>query len=242
MRRKWAVLVIGLSVLGIGVVVLAHQQPAWVWPEIATLPDIHFFSDPKCMVACWQGLRPGETTRNETADYLRKVATADLKTSPYGYYTLYIVFYQHPVSIAAVVSPTHLVSLELSGYSNLDLDKVVKALGNPPYVRMSYGPNPDGSLALTVDLYYPQEGFMFSLQNGSGFSIERTTGDKVRICLRQEAVVSQAKVVAPGTIEAMASTTELPFATPSRADLSSLMAHLTSWPGFTCISQPWPEP
>ncbi len=241
MRTKSSFLIAVFIALAITVVVLVNHPNGSVWPGIDTLPDLHFFSMPECRVACWQSLRPGETTTDQLMAFFKQKVSTNFKVSAYGPYTLYVVPYQEKLFINAVVSQDLLVSIQLSGYSNLTLDKVARTLGSPPYVRYSYGPAPDRSVELQVTLYYPNDGFVFDLQQGSGLSIQQESDDRVSICLKQDAVISLVAVSSPGTINQVISTQALPFTDLSASEVSSQVARLSTWPGFKCVSQPWPE-
>jgi hypothetical protein len=201
-----------------------HYNPA---------PTIDLVSNPICVPACWQSLKPGQTSENDVASFYDTSHITLFTKTPYeGGYVLYSARYKDNIGLYALTQHGILHNLELVGPSNLTLSSVISNLGTPTHVALGYDEAPDKNLFAAIRLYYPGKGYYFTAMDLTAY---REPNNVVAICLKETDRISKVSIFEPKSIEDIIREQLLPFVKPSEVNVTSRINSLSSWTGFSCI-------
>ena len=214
-------------------------------PDRATLPDPHLFETVDCTTGCWLQLRPGQTTREEVERFLDTLNSRAIQGRE-GDFTAYDFGYPDGFSVNVLVENELLLKIRLSGWVNLSMGDIVARLGTPEKIRIFYEISAnDGPRDIELNLYYPQDGyvFYFIIQPGS-LDITKTSDKTVNICFHENALTSVINIVEPGSLEDMVRslTPPIDYYELTEVYMKSLSDYQIAWPGFGCAEYPYPQP
>jgi hypothetical protein len=190
------------------------------------------------MTACWQGLRPGQTTSTELETFFRSspLLSGGFHTPNYGDD---FVFYIRG-SFTAVTHGDYLYSIELFQAYNLTLREIVNTLGSPNYISISYRTGSEVSfLEGFLEMYYPDEGFVFYSGYSGGLEVNLTSNNTVDVCIGEDDVVTRIYIQEPGTIAETLNSRNLKWSIViSEEQMTNAINQLRQWSGFNCINLP----
>lgn len=201
----------------------------------APYADASFFVDEDCIDACWQGLRPGETTIQEIEDFFdaddfRNAVTLESVDGDTHVRTYRVLRSAEEYHIDAVVNLDERVLTWIEVYSSKQLDltlgEIVETIGEPQRIYFVYGASvellPPRGLFAIYRIYYPAEGLQFDF-HVSDFDI---SDSKIEICPGRGNHVNRATVVIPNTLD------------PGSIWLPPT-GILIDWTGFDCVQLPY---
>jgi hypothetical protein len=112
-------------------------------------------------------------------------------------------------------------------------------LGNPDYASLDYSTGSEVYfLEAFLEIYYPEDGFVFYSGYQGGLDIHQTPNRTVDICLEAEDVITRVHLLEPGLIEDIIANRYLPWAQPQTEVQATAIDQLIQWPGFTCVNLP----
>lgn len=241
LRRSLNFVLIAISLITITIVLISSFRNLPQQNSLSLLPASRFFMNSECITSCWEGLRPGITTLAEVEDFYKTEFNDNFETTnDPNEFNIYSAESDDRVTIDTVADQNHLFKVYIAGTTDLTLGKIVQTLNDPQYVHLGYNLVPDGSLSANLRLYYPEHGFIFGFNNGTGIQVERNNESGTDVCLNAEANISFAYVVIPGSIESVIESTSVPYTKLTDEVVDSIINQLVLWPGFTCVSFPFP--
>jgi hypothetical protein len=165
-----------------------------------SLPSVNigFFVDSDCVSACWQGLRPGQSSVNDVEAFLSQ-NFIELRTHRNENIEL-TTFSGRNVGwnyqIIATFNGANLVDILLvtdNPYSfDLQIDTILITLGNPEYTLISYFPvsyemGDMLSVHPYIKLYYPELGYIFH----ANLEIQSQSNDSVEVCVQEKTNITE---------------------------------------------------
>jgi hypothetical protein len=203
-------------------------------PDPSTLPPSGLFSNSDCFRACWQGLNLGQTSVGELETFLRNSTSSgnfQITSLPDGF-----LFYES-VDVNAVTQNDYLFMLELTGPYNTSLGEVINTLGNPDYVSIYYHTGSEVYyLEAYIEMYYPQEGFVFYSGYQGGLDVSQASNGTVDVCVEVEDVITRVHILEPSSIEDMLNNRYLPWTKPQADIQTAALSQFIHWPGFACVN------
>jgi hypothetical protein len=191
--------------------------------------DLLFFTDENCRISCWQGLRVSQSSAMDVVRLLGNEPFEILEwtRTPDGVALIY-ARHERGWRISAGIQNDALQFLEITG-SGVDMDAsdVIAVLGEPEYVSIGYSPSMQfDEYEAFMTLFYPQQGYVFRLQNSPGLRARLNQNREIEICGTQDAWVVSVQVTESGSIDELR--------TRSRYyNEPNLM--LETWSGFGCV-------
>jgi hypothetical protein len=201
--------------------------------------DVGLFDDPECVVACWQGLRPGQSDMADVEGvYTTQFNTFHIHTN--DEHTSYSIGGYY--NINSYLEYDNLVNLSLRVHSSsrftLDIETILEVLGESEYTLVSYGMAVETtSVYPYIKLYYPQAGYIFH----ADLDIQSRSDDEIEVCIQPNVSVTEIRIVSPGSIDNVVADSF--YFTGQRMEgerLSIFVNNLSSWGGYTCYNLEYP--
>ncbi len=202
-------------------------------------PPSGMFTSPSCLESCWNELKIGEATEADLEQFVTQ--NQSILTQPGRPHTnaagqtTYLFQYDDLNSLVLIFESGILNQITLSGDVDLTLGTILKSIGDSGYVstinNITFN---NGNYSGTLDLYYPQAGFVFSIR----VNHIRREADRFRICLAQNDTVKWITVLESGTLATMLESIEmLGDDSPIDESIGDPINHLSVWRGFDCFYQ-----
>lgn len=198
--------------------------PPTAQPNPSDLPDSELFNDKLCVVGCWQGMKPGETTNSEFEVFFNNLPFPIIHTGHENntdWYSRGSSGRKDEYALEAYVTDGYLKKIRIVGPFNLTLEKVVDKLGVPENIRFtneSCGDMvcPDN---FAVSFIYPTKGYVFETLSQTGK------------CIMKDTVIYSVIILQSGRLDDLINDWVFPFTkAKDNIDISSFK----QWQGFGC--------
>ncbi|MFN8372690.1 MAG: hypothetical protein U0694_07410 [Anaerolineae bacterium] len=202
-------------------------------------PDPQFFSNPECVLPCWQGIRVGETSGTEMADLLSSDLFSYYHTQQIGTQTVYSAQRSTgptDYGVQAYANNDDVFVVRIQG-TNITLGDVINRFGLPDSIHLAVVHNIDSPFAPSIwailQVYYPEYGLLF--QVGDIGASETSAG--ARVCIEASARVQSVTITEAGSLDVLIRD-GFYLGNTDEATVESYRSLLVNWTGFTCVNQP----
>ncbi len=238
MKKRWSMLSFSIPLVVCGGFVLYLFFPRIIGNLFP--PDPQLFSNPECMLPCWQGLRVGETTAVELETFLSSDLFYDYGTSQLTNRVAYGAGRSTGLAEYSVQANTrngHLFVVRIQR-TNITLGDGVNHLGAPDHIRLNVVQNIDSPFAprmwSVLEVYYPEQGLIFNI--GDVGAEETLNGSYATVCLEEQARVLSVVITESGSIDNLI-LNGIYFNDVTTEMIDLYRNSLTSWTGFTCVER-----
>lgn len=231
--------IIVLAILAFLVLINRSRSPA----------DIGLFDDPTCVLACWQGLRPGQSTLSDIEAFYsmnfdrfssRNFHRFGTHINSVEERTMFSAIHNsRDYNIMAFFEGDRLVNIFLianrfPGF-DLQISTILETLGSPEYEFASYEmAHVTPTVYPYINLYYPEAGYMFR----ADLEVRSRSDDDIEVCVQADTNISRIHIVDPGPISDLIipyyMSTEM-----SSERVEALVNDLGQWEGYRCYSFPY---
>lgn len=202
-------------------------------------PPSGMFTSPTCLESCWNELKIGQATEADFEQFASQNQSTLIQPgrphiNPDGQIT-YLFQYYDRNSLIMIFEEGVLNQITLSGDVDLTLRIIFQYIGIPDYIsainNITFN---NGNYYGTLDLYYPQAGYIFSIR----VNHIRREADRFRICLAQNDGVKWVTILESGTLATMLESIEiLDGDLTIDESTNDQIDHLSEWRGFDCFYQ-----
>lgn len=210
--------------------------------------NIGFFAGSDCVSACWQGLRPRQSTMNDVEMFLSQ-NFIELRTHVNENIKL-ITFYARDANwnyqVIATFKEDNLIDILLVADRppsfDLQIDTILTTLGDPEYIRVGY----ETASTITIiypyiELYYLDEGYIFY----ADLNIQSQSDDTIELCIQADVNMTEIHIVAPNPIQDMLA--DSIYYTGADSELvtrhiNAVLNNLDNWTGYGCYTLPYYHP
>jgi hypothetical protein len=220
-----AIIAVGCAVSGLFTYYFPYANP-FHYPQ--------FFTDPTCVLPCWQNLQVSESTLDEVE---RVFGDEDFSYEMERVsYISYRAEFEDRYFADAIVLDDTLFRMHISAI-NITLRDMIYHLGTPDYFAIYIIENIDlpfrPAIWGAVEIYYVEQGLIFEIGNVN--AQETTNG--ANVCLDENMRASSVVIVESGDIDTMLN--GLHFDEIPARDVSAYRNFLLNWQGFTCTIRPY---
>lgn len=205
------------------------RVPSAITPtNSAVAPDKEVLATQTCKLPCWQGIIPGETSKDAFINLIKQnpyFAPDSLEEYPVGSGT--VIGWSYPNGLnnggGVYIRENTIQVLNLDATSGITMGEVIKRFGEPTMVQIDSGLVGDHQAGFDVRAYYPQSGLVVHFAR-------KLFSTDFRAVVQPNLVVDEITLFPPGSAEDIVSIAKR-FHGPTRI-ASIYLLPLQVWHGY----------